>query len=477
MFCSTIMLCTSYTPSTSLLLKSKSLIKLKEMISQYKLVEGDTTVKGINSQFDKINPVFFRHLQTARNNGECFTWPYANLCKVSSMLHNLPEARKYTHVIWGSSNKFSLSKPEPTVYINSNTTAIQEAILNHHSFLNLVFDIEIPLKKAASKLNLAKGADPHVVIRETLSRILTLMKDYITKAGEEIDKQLVLHSPSLTKVSFHVHIQLKNAYFASVQAIKSFVSVMSSSIPEIDMALYRNHAHCRIYQSKKSNGTSALVVYRELPGCQINVDLCNQVDIMKFSLIVTCPYAMISSLKNGDNFKVINSVSSQKSTRRAPVKTTLHSEITFKNLTLKKALSVLPSLVDKIPLDTLNLFSTWIIIGLLLKQLSISITNVVQYNKEHINSSGSNTLMEDKQLIDNLSTRDLSAEFLQLWDEASMKIASKYQVGDCQSRWNKLNPNKYTTVLEVPSKSRRDVLTPVWKITFFELLRYSKLKF
>ena len=89
----------------------------------------------------------------------------------------------------------------------------------------------------------------------------------VSDAHETVESTVVLHSPSIKKFSFHVHVRLAGKAFEDYRAVKAFVesSGIAAELPAVDTQIYRPSGMLRMFSCFKEDGTRPLQLVNDVP--------------------------------------------------------------------------------------------------------------------------------------------------------------------------------------------------------------------
>lgn len=200
--------------------------KKTRMVKSFKL-EDVSSVCGVH------DAVFARRLPT----GGCqfFAWPGTPLDVAGKAIVSMPDNIRTVHSIFGRKN----------------------------TPVDLVMDVDCPVPPEHWSMAKIKPFQENL-LNETLS----VVSEAIAAAGETVLSQVVLQSPNLKKVSFHIHTKLKNAAFADYESVLGFLAPLKDKIPHVDLQIYRPNGMLRMFSCMKENHTSAMIVF---PGKKWNI--------------------------------------------------------------------------------------------------------------------------------------------------------------------------------------------------------------
>eukprot|EP00758_Cryptobia_borreli_P001596 Tbor_TRINITY_DN2372_c0_g1::TRINITY_DN2372_c0_g1_i1::g.206::m.206 len=303
-------------------------------------------------------------------------------------------------------------------------------------------------------VDLAFDIDENIIITRTMrspEMIKKYQRDVITSSlegihsaiadkGHAVDSQVVLVSPNLQKVSFHVHIKLKDVAFKDVTHLGAFVRTsVAPKLPKIDVQIYRQMGMLRIFQSKKDDMTSPLSVYA--PEFQINIpkasvlsgagerdrmsrvtnpDNFDEEALMLHSFIVrpTTSFSKFVNISPEDleAARFARMTGNIDGLRDNQVKPPMP-------MTKAEALLNAKDWMDALPAELAMEFSTWVKVGLLAHRIGAEFDGLIS---------------ED---IPGLESRDSMQEMLKCWINFSKKVPHKYKTGDCEQRFMSMRPN------------------------------------
>lgn len=163
-----------------------------------------------------------------------FAWPGLSATEVAQGMLQMPDNLRTAHVVFGRPN----------------------------TPLDLALDID-------EKLPIGREFRDTVKVRayqrKCLEESLLAVHGALKERGEKIESQVVLISPNLEKLSFHVHIKLANKAFKDFSHLSAFVkAVISPKVPKADTQIYRQNGSLRLYQSKKEDNTCAMALYDDV---------------------------------------------------------------------------------------------------------------------------------------------------------------------------------------------------------------------
>ncbi|RHW70925.1 mitochondrial DNA primase [Trypanosoma brucei equiperdum] len=159
-----------------------------------------------------------------------FAWPGTPLAVASSAVANMPETIRTVHAIFG----------------------------REKTPMDLVLDIDCPVPQEHWSMSKVRPFQ-----KKVLDDVMNVIVEEIEAIGEEIESQVVLQSPNLKKVSFHVHTKLKDAAFEDYNSLHGFLHQFHKRIPAVDLQIYRSNGMLRMHRCMKENHTSAIVVFED----------------------------------------------------------------------------------------------------------------------------------------------------------------------------------------------------------------------
>ena len=400
------------------------------------------------TQITNDDVLFARKLR--KGGAQFFAWPGVPIAEVAKGMVDMPKELRTSHVVFG--------RPDLP--------------------LDLAFDLDEPIP--AKKMRSAEMVTEHQ--RARLVESLDVIHGAIRERGEKISSQVVLVSPNLKKLSYHVHIKLEDAAFKDFAHLGAFIR--STIYPKlrsvVDPQIYRPNGMLRIFNNMKDDLTSPLSVYADRT-LQINVrrnddghlpsdskkegaaakpkqqaggmysraaltketapspsSVAQPRTVLNTDVSDLAAYdLMLHSLiqRSSDSFTRFVDVTQTELDASRTLRRFGHSEDGGEQdgsvdrrppmpLSKAEALCNVRDWTDSLPVNLASEFSTWVRVGLYLNRVA------QEFPASSINKD-----------VPGFATRDMDKEMLDLWIDFSKKCPLKYRIGDCEKRWDSLKPN------------------------------------
>ena len=138
-----------------------------------------------------------------------------------------------------------------------NVRTIHSIFGREGSPVNIALDLDdkFPVEISSDQ---KRTAFKHAVLQPVLESLHRIIQD----RNETVESQLVLTSHSESKVSFHIHVALKEVAFHDYRSMQAFLVPLLQKFPNlVDPNIYRNLGMLRLYSALKEDLTRPMVGY------------------------------------------------------------------------------------------------------------------------------------------------------------------------------------------------------------------------
>ena len=337
----------------------------------------------------------------SQGNCQYFAWPGLDHQTAANAIVSMPDTIRTCHTIFGRHN-----------------VPVDIALDLDGSLPSDCQNIERAMKLQREALFLALGA-----LGESIKILLP---------NEKVQSRVVLQSPNLSKISYHVHVKLADTAFDDVFSLAVFMKQAKEKFPKelalVDLQIYRMLGMLRMHRCMKENRTCSMIVFAD-PKANLGFGegaLVPEADAALHSLIirdvatVTKPLismrATLGHYPSGGGTATLSQVEHDGRESAWPKRACILMPIKQ-----DEACVQLQRFILNIPAKYAEEWKSWIAVGLAAYQVAYHFRDA------------------KVAAFDNRPVLDV---ILEAWIEFSRKCPIKFENGTCEKTWQKLTPTR-----------------------------------